>query len=95
VPRPSATARFGYAKFCRKDGEFADAIGAVMIDAERGIHRLVASTPAGAPQIITRHGAVAPDEIPALLDQHPAGDAYEQRLRHVTLKRALGEASAP
>lgn len=95
VPRPSASARFGYAKFCRKDGEFADAIGAVMIDAERGIYRLVASTPAGAPQIITRHGAVAPDEIPALLDQHPAGDAYEQRLRHVTLKRALGEASAP
>jgi carbon-monoxide dehydrogenase medium subunit len=95
VPRPSASARFGYAKFCRKEGEFADAIGAAMIDPERGIHRLVASTPAGAPQIITRPGPIAPDEIPALLDEKPAGDAYEQRLRHVTLKRALQEASAP
>lgn len=95
VPRPSASARFGYAKFCRKEGEFADAIGAAYIDAERGIHRLVASTPAGAPQVITRATPFAPGEIPALLDQQPAGDAYEQRLRHVTLKRALQEASAP
>ncbi len=95
VPRPSPSARFGYAKFCRKEGEFADAIGAVMIDADRGVYRLVASTPAGAPQIITRQSPVSPEEIPALLEQQPAGDAYEQRLRHVTLKRALQEASAP
>lgn len=95
VPKPSPAARFGYAKFCRKEGEFADAIGAAVADPDHGVYRLVASTPAGAPQVVTRSTRFLPDEVPALLDQHPAGDAYEQRLRHVILKRALHEASAP
>jgi carbon-monoxide dehydrogenase medium subunit len=94
VPRPSASARFGYHKFCRKEGEFADAIGAALTDPERGIYRLVASTPAGAPQVIARDTPFTLDEIPALIAQHPAGDAYEQRLRSVVVSRALQEASA-
>ena len=95
VPKPSAEARFGYAKFCRKEGEFADAIGAAFVDRARGVHRLVSSTPAGAPQIITRTAPIAAEEIAGLLDQQPVGDAYGQRLRQVTLKRALQEASLP
>ncbi len=35
VPKRAASARFGYWKFCRKVGEFAKAIGAVLVDHER------------------------------------------------------------
>ncbi len=36
VPKVPATARFGYVKHCRKVGEFAHAIGAVLIDPPTG-----------------------------------------------------------
>lgn len=41
IPVPSPTARFGYVKHARKIGEFAHAIGAVLIDPERGTGRAV------------------------------------------------------
>ena len=43
IPRFSRGARFGFHKICRKTGEFADAIGVVVHDPERGVTRLVAS----------------------------------------------------
>ena len=52
IPRFSRAARFGFHKICRKTGEFADAIGVVVDDPERGVRRLVASTPAGAPLVL-------------------------------------------
>ncbi|WP_296580707.1 xanthine dehydrogenase family protein subunit M [Xanthobacter sp.] len=39
VPKVPATARFGYVKHCRKVGEFAHAIGAVLIDPTAGTGR--------------------------------------------------------
>lgn len=36
VPKVPASARFGYVKHCRKVGEFAHAIGAVLVDPEAG-----------------------------------------------------------
>ena len=36
VPKRGGAARWGYQKFCRKVGEFAKAIGAVLVDRERG-----------------------------------------------------------
>ncbi len=39
VPKVPATARFGYVKHCRKVGEFAHAIGAVLIDPAAGTGR--------------------------------------------------------
>jgi len=95
IARPSPAARFGYSKFCRKEGEFADAIGAALIDPERRIFTLAASTPAGAPQVISRDRPFEAGEIPALLATAAVGDAYAQRLREIVLKRALQEASAP
>lgn len=41
VPRLSPDARFGFYKFCRKTGEFAHAIGAVLHDPERSVLRAV------------------------------------------------------
>ena len=52
IPKFSPRARFGYYKICRKAGDFADAIGAVVDDPERGVRRLVASTLAGAPLLL-------------------------------------------
>lgn len=53
VPRLTSRARWGYFKFCRKPGEFADAIAAVLIDAERGVSRAVLGAIERAPHVIT------------------------------------------
>ena len=41
VRRHSPAARFGYFKFCRKRGEFAEAMAAVVVDPEAGFGRAV------------------------------------------------------
>jgi carbon-monoxide dehydrogenase medium subunit len=95
IPKFSQRARFGYYKICRKAGDFADAIGAVVDDPDRGVRRLVASTLAGAPLSLEVTG---PDSaaVPEIADFERrlseagfAGDAYETRLRAVVLQRAL------
>lgn len=94
IAKPSPAARYGYHKFCRKEGEFADAIGAAMQDPGRGVFRLVVSTPAGPPIVIEREGPFSADDIATLLEQAgAAGDSYERRLSQVVLKRALHEAA--
>ncbi|MEO8039405.1 MAG: FAD binding domain-containing protein [Betaproteobacteria bacterium] len=52
VPRLSAAARWGYWKFCRKPGEFAEAIGAVVVDPELGLSRAVIGGLGGAPRVV-------------------------------------------
>lgn len=39
IPKFSANARFGYFKFCRKRGEFAEAMAAIVIDSDRNVLR--------------------------------------------------------
>ena len=41
IPRASARARFGFYKLCRKTGELAEAMGAVLVDPERRYCRVV------------------------------------------------------
>jgi carbon-monoxide dehydrogenase medium subunit len=52
VPKLGAEARWGYVKTCRKPGEFAHAMAAVLIDSSRGIHRQVIGATGGAPHIL-------------------------------------------
>ena len=52
VPRLRSGARWGWCKFCRKPGEFAEAIAAVLTDGERGVSRVVLGAIGGAPQIV-------------------------------------------
>lgn len=47
-----ARARWGYTKLCRKVGEFADAIGAVVIDPDRRVARVVAGATGGRPVVL-------------------------------------------
>lgn len=100
VPRLSDGARFGYYKLCRKTGEFADAIGAVLRDPERRLVRGVAGATEAAPIVL--------DDLPGLaetgaLDAHALRqdlrtrgltEAYALQVHAVALERALAEALA-
>jgi carbon-monoxide dehydrogenase medium subunit len=108
VPRLSGQARWGFAKICRKVGEFAEAIGAVVHDPARGYLRLVAGATGGRPIVLAAADvAHEPSEgLPAakLFDMARAkeslrraglgDDAYELNIHAVALRRALEQAAA-
>src|SRR4029078_2902675 len=52
IPRLSATARFGYFKLCRKAGEFALAMSAVLNDPDRNVCRIVIGATKGKPIVL-------------------------------------------
>jgi carbon-monoxide dehydrogenase medium subunit len=56
VPRLSPRARWGYRKSCRKLGEFAEAMAAVLIDEPRGVARLVIGATEGRHLVIEGAG---------------------------------------
>ncbi len=98
LPRLSPQARCGYAKVCRKEGEFADAIGVYVSDPTRGWERLVAGAVGGRPIVIEHPeiGTGADHETMAGL-LHGAGyvaDAYETQIHAAALVRAVREAFA-
>ncbi len=73
LPRPSRRARLGYYKVCRKAGEFALAMSAVMDDPERGIFRMVIGATNGRPIVV-------PDATELLHGDRTIGEARVQRL---------------
>ncbi len=79
VPRLSRHARWGYYKFCRKTGDFAEAIGAVLHDPERGMFRLVIGATNGAPIILDgKELGVAGTEFPDRLDMAVVATALQE-----------------
>lgn len=106
IPRLGARARWGYCKFCRKTGEFAHAIGAVLHDAERSVCRAVVGATQSAPIVLAdatplfggrpqRGLAVSYDAAYAerLLDERGMQDPYERRVHLAVLRRAVDQAS--
>nr|WP_246546905.1 FAD binding domain-containing protein [Ancylobacter defluvii] len=92
IPRCSPQARFGYRKSCRKVGEFAEAMCAVLADPARGVHRLVVGATEGRHIVVTEAAAVIAD--PALLDARltAAGLAAEPatlRLHQKVVRQAI------
>lgn len=82
VPKFSSSARFGYFKFCRKRGEFAEAMAAVVADQDLGIFRGVIGATDSRP--------VTLEDISEFL---PATDeSLERARRHVTALRIADEA---
>jgi carbon-monoxide dehydrogenase medium subunit len=82
IPKRSKAARYGYWKFCRKAGEFPQAIGGALKDPERQETRAVVGATTGAPRLY--------------LDLNPdigglGKDAYTQQLHSVALKRAVAK----
>ena len=104
IPALSATARWGHYKVCRKPGEFADSIGTVVIDPERGFARVVLGATDGAPlmlpmvaELLAASGAdgFGIDEAKqALADAGASFDSYLTQIHAVALSRAAKGAFA-
>jgi aerobic carbon-monoxide dehydrogenase medium subunit len=92
IPRPSEGARWGYYKACRKPGEFAFAMAAVLVDSPRGVRRAVIGA-VGAPPVVLEDERAVPEAVDATLASSGL-DAIERRMQAVALKRALAQAAA-
>jgi carbon-monoxide dehydrogenase medium subunit len=101
IPRLSSVGRWGYNKLCRKAGEFALAIGAVLDDRERDCFRAVIGATRGRPIVVTdarevrRTGGAGLNEaaVTRLLDQHGITDHAGRRQHVAVLARALDQAA--
>jgi carbon-monoxide dehydrogenase medium subunit len=106
VPAMAASARWGYAKACRKTGEFAHAIGAVLIDPGAGRARLVIGAVEAAPMVIDDTvelfgGRIAADfaqkfdprVADRLLSNAGIADAADRHIHVAILRKAIAEAA--
>ena len=81
IPKRSKAARFGYWKFCRKAGEFPQAIGGALSDPERKETRAVVGAADSPPRLFL-------DLNPVLnIGRSP----YDRQLHAVALKRAVAK----
>lgn len=104
VPKLSRGARFGYFKFCRKTGEFAEASCAIVLDPERKVARLFVGALTGAPQplptlarTLAESGAAActPQAVSAALAAAAPGlDAVGRRMHAGAVLRAIQQVAA-
>jgi carbon-monoxide dehydrogenase medium subunit len=107
IPTIPASAHWGYVKACRKTGEFAHAIGAVMIDPSAATARVVIGALDSAPIVITNAaelfgGRVTGDYkerfdarvADALLAKAGIANAVHRHIHLNVLKRAVQEAAA-
>lgn len=92
VPRLSMRGRCGYYKVCRKVGEFALAIGAVLNDRNRGQLRAVIGAAKGRPIVIA--DARKLQRRDGVLDAHGITDHVDRRQKLAALKRAYDQAAA-
>ena len=93
IPNLSGRARWGHYKFCRKPGEFAESIGAVLDDPEHGVCRAVIGATGSAPHVIddARFLVDTFDSNRCLTTIDAAGlghEPYDRQLHHNALKRA-------
>lgn len=99
VPRLSRQARFGYYKICRKTGEFAEAIGAVLVDPDRNLYRAVVGATEAMPIVIEDAAPLLKsdvdlDVIKAAIAQRGLTEPYALQLHAVALLRAAREAQS-
>lgn len=97
IPAVSSSARWGYYKFCRKAGEFAETMAAVLHDPERGIARAVIGATEARPTVIedglkVDAGFDAKDAEALIERAFPDDDWYKRRLHAAALRRAVEEA---
>ena len=81
TPRLGRSARWGYHKICRKTGEFAQAIGAFVVDPERGVCRAVIGATETRPIIIADARRIIGDGAPGHFDSR-ADRRVGERSRH-------------
>lgn len=107
IPATAPSARFGYVKQCRKAGEFAHAIGAVLVDVEAGTARLVTGAVDGPPIVLADplalFGGRIGRDVAARFDRPAAhaalraaglADDVDRHVQVTMLARALAQAAA-
>lgn len=107
VPAMTASARWGYAKACRKTGEFAHAIGAVLIEPDAGTARVVMGAVEAAPIVVDNAAELFGGRISgdfarcfdarvadALLAGAGIADAADRHIHVAVLRKAIAEAAA-
>lgn len=107
VPAMPASAHWGYVKSCRKTGEFAHAVAAVLIDPSAATARIVIGAIDAAPIVIANAaelfgGSIAgdykdrfdPRVADALLAKAGVSSAAHRHIHVSVLKRAVSEAAA-
>ena len=97
IAKCSASAKFGYFKFCRKVGDFAEAIGAVLLDPARGVRRAVIGATAAAPYLVRDiEGVLSGSQAAIDAEVRAAGceEPYQFQMHAVALKRAVAQARA-
>ena len=105
IPRLASSARWGYYKVCRKTGEFAHAIAAVLLDPGRGVSRAVIGATGGAPLVWTNAAVLFGENFPgnATADYDSDGvrnrltaagitDPISQQIHRTAFSRALAQA---
>jgi carbon-monoxide dehydrogenase medium subunit len=102
APRLCRSARWGYHKIWRKTGEFAHAIGAFVVDPERGVCRAVIGATGARPIVIADARAIIADGDPARFDGRAAdalaslagmNDSLQRQTHVVALRRAVERAA--
>ena len=95
APRLGPKARWGYYKASRKPGELAQAIGAVLIDPERGVRRAVMAATASRPIVVADAGELFEgpngfdgERAEALALARGLADPIARRVHVVALRRA-------
>jgi carbon-monoxide dehydrogenase medium subunit len=86
IPQCAGPVAWGYVKACRKPGEFAHAMAAVLIAG--GTRRLVIGATGGAPLLLTGDQASLEGAAEALADLDPV----DRRMQSVVVHRALQQA---
>ena len=107
VPAVAASARWAYVKACRKTGEFAHAIGAVLIDPAAATARIVIGAVEAAPIVIDQAEELFggridgefgktfdPRVADALLSKAGIRDAADRHIHVAVLRKAIAEAAA-
>lgn len=107
LPKCSRDARWGYCKLNQKVGEFAHAIGAVLVDPAKGRFRAVIGAVESAPIVFDDARSLFGDRadgplsdrldqklVLTKLDDKGITDGYDRRVLLTALKRAAAQASA-
>lgn len=107
VPVIAASARWGFFKSCRKPGEFADAMAAVLIDPDAGSGRVVIGAVQAAPILVENPAELFGGRITgdfkrqfdarfadAMLVRAGIANAVDRHVHVAVLRRAIVEAAA-
>lgn len=103
VPAQSASAQWGYYKVCRKTGEYAQAIGAVLLDRSRDVFRAVIGATERKPLVLADARALFGGSTDlaqfdsgaadAMLQSSGMIDALDRQIHTVALARAVLQAA--